>query len=1001
MKQVLATAALIALSLVVCAAGAPAPTDRRLVEAQKAFEEGERLKEAGQYAEAAARAEHALKLREAVLPRVHPQVADCLGLLAEIYRYQSDFERAEPLYERALEIQEATLGGTHLAVATTLHHQGLLYFAQGRFGSSGKLMLRALKIREERLGLKHPTIANSLHGLGILAYSQGDYANAEPLLEFSRKISVESLGEHDPQVAHTLNGLAQVYLAQGLYARAEPLLVQALEIRKRAFGEKHPWFAFSLNDLGFLHHSQGQYARAESLYARALELREATLGANHPHVAISLHGLASVHHSQGNHARAEPLYLRALQIQEATLGKSHPDLAHPLNNLANLYQAQELYARAEPLLTRALELRRGALGESNPDVARSLVNLAALYADQGHHARAEPLLARGLQILESNLGKNHPHVALSLSNLAAVHLGQHRLEKALPFLQRAFTTSEQHLRQEIFGLSEQRLAAFLERLRVEEEELYTLVRARPKDPRVLRLGLSAALIRKGRSLQEISNTSAIIYRSLGGTDRQRFERLRELRTRLAALSLEGPGLSPLADYQKHLADLAREGDELEADLARRSEPLRRLHDLPLPEQLLPRIAAALPADGALVEFVEYQDTRSVYRVDPVPTPEASHPRYLAFLLFPDQRIRAVDLGPAADVNRAALRLREALALREDDAPYLPAAQSLHALAIHPLAPHLGGVRRLFLSADGQLNLIPFAALYDGSRFLIDSFHITYLTSGKDLLSRSEGRPAATSVVVLADPAFGATSLPGRLTKDVPVTGLKGTRREADAIHELFPQARMLRGSKATKQALLELSRPGLLHIATHGEFRDDAAPPPPSPPPGPSINRAPVTTGALGSFPKGRPADPLMRSYLVLAGGSRPGDAWVTALELAGLDLWGTQLVVLSACDTGLGEVKTGQGVYGLRRAFLTAGTQTLVTSLWKVDDAVTSELMTDYYRALLAGHPRTAALRDAMLKLRSQRPHPRFWASFIAFGLDVPLQGMPRRPGAPPSVPD
>jgi CHAT domain-containing protein len=339
---------------------------------------------------------------------------------------------------------------------------------------------------------------------------------------------------------------------------------------------------------------------------------------------------------------------------------------------------------------------------------------------------------------------------------------------------------------------------------------------------------------------------------------------------------------------------------------------------------------------------------------------------------------------------------------------------LYQLAFRPLVPLLGNVRKLFLSPDGQLSLVSFAALHDGRRFLIDAWDITYLTSGNELLPRLADIPAARSVAVLADPDFGSplaapvltaqpapvplersaplerffSSVRAELT-DRPFPPLPGTRKEAEAIHRLFPEAQILLGSAATKEALLKLPTPGILHLATHGFFLEDAA--------------TPATSRGVGHFgavaeagPVQRPPDPLLRSGLVLAGAHsmvapaaspRLEDSLVTALELAGLDLWGTQLVVLSACDTGRGDVKLGQGVYGLRPALMVSGAETVVTSLWKVNDETTQELMETYYRHLLMGQGRTTALRQAMLALRQKRPHPYFWAPFIALGRDAPFQ--------------
>ena len=224
--------------------------------------------------------------------------------------------------------------------------------------------------------------------------------------------------------------------------------------------------------------------------------------------------------------------------------------------------------------------------------------------------------------------------------------------------------------------------------------------------------------------------------------------------------------------------------------------------------------------------------------------------------------------------------------------------------------------------------------------------------------------------------------------------LPGTRQEAEALQRLLPQAQLFLGPGASKERLLHLEAPGILHIATHGFFLEDAA--------APAGSRGVDSSGPLGGVtPVQPPPDPLLRSGLVLSGAGAPvaeagdtparhlDDSLVTALELAGLNLWGTELVVLSACDTGRGDVKLGQGVYGLRRAFVVAGAETLVMSLWKVNDETTRTLMESYYRNLLAGKGRVTALREAMLALRTQQPHPHFWAPFIAAGRDAPLRGL------------
>ncbi|NOK32017.1 CHAT domain-containing protein [Corallococcus exercitus] len=1065
MRWVLGCMVVMALGCASIMPGGREPLDARLADALQAYEQAATLYDEGRYAEAMAPGARALALRETVLGDSHPDVAYALNLLGELYRLQGDFAQAGILHERALAIreavvnddaakavtaaallsfaaspametdrqaggfydhghafarrtnnlysldkrrrmgafasQEATLNENQSAYAESLNNLANLYQQQGLYSRAEPLYSRALDLRENVLGKQHLTVADSLNNLALLYREQGLYNRAEPLYVRALSLRESALGKKAPLVADSLDTLATLYQDQGLYSRAEPLGLRALAIREAALGKKHPLVADSLNNLANLYQDQGLYDRAEPLYARALAIREAAPDSSASDLAAALNNLATLYQAQGKYGRAEPLYARALGLWEAALGRSHPHVAASLNNLATLYRKQGKLTQAEPLYARALAIWEEVLGKNHPDVAGSLNNLANLYRDQGMYSQAEPLYARALAIREAVLGKNHPDLAASLNNLALLRLAQHRLDDAVPLLTRAFAVSEQRLRREALEFSEARLAGFLQHLRADEEQLYALVRAHPDSADVRRLALSAALLLKGRSVEETADISRAVYRSLGTEERGTFEQLRKLRTQLARLSLLGPGALAPSAYQRQLTALTAQGDALEATLASRSAPLRALAALPAPGDIVDRVAEALPKDGALVEFITYEDRPLVQGTG------TSQLRCLALVLLPDASIRALDLGPAGPIEAAASSLRDALARR--DAAFEGSSHALYQLAFQPLLPLLGKARRLFLSPDGELALVPFAALHDGQQYLVDSYDFTYVTSGKDLLPRAQEPRPASSVVVLADPAFntgprisalptGGASLvaersPSRredlVARDWAPVPLPGSREEAEAIQRLFPQAQLFLGAKATKERLLHLRTPGILHLATHGFFLEDAT--------AQENSRAVATFGALGEDPQAaRPPDPLLRSGLLLAGEtaktSAPGasasdSALVTALELAGLDLWGTQLVVLSACDTGRGAVRRGQGVYGLRRAFLVAGAETVVMSLWKVDDATTRTLMETYYRHLLGGEGLATALREAMRELRRAQPHPHYWAPFIAMGRDTPLR--------------
>jgi CHAT domain-containing protein len=316
----------------------------------------------------------------------------------------------------------------------------------------------------------------------------------------------------------------------------------------------------------------------------------------------------------------------------------------------------------------------------------------------------------------------------------------------------------------------------------------------------------------------------------------------------------------------------------------------------------------------------------------------------------------------------------------------------------PLQGAIGDARRLLVSPDGDLNLVSFDALIDAQgRYRIERYAITYLTSGRDLLRMQVARASQSAPLIVADPLFGEPAPAARAGRRSSTTGddlsamyfgrLAATATEGRAIKRLFPEATLFTGRRATKAALQRAEAPRMLHIASHGFFLHDAT--------GDlSSSAAGAIGGTRGMQATVKVENPLLRSGLALAGANLTrdpkDDGILTALEASSLNLWGTKLVTLSACDTGVGEVRNGEGVYGLRRAFVLAGAETLVMSLWPVSDYMTREMMTAYYTGLRAGLGRGDALRHAKLAMlkRPGRQHPFYWASFIQSGEWANLDG-------------
>jgi CHAT domain-containing protein len=695
---------------------------------------------------------------------------------------------------------------------------------------------------------------------------------------------------------------------------------------------------------------------------------------------------------------------RALDLKEKTLGPNHPDVAQSLNNLAELYRRQGAYAKAEPFYARALDIRRKSLGPNHPDVATGLNNLAGLYWAQGAYTKAEPLYARSLDILEKAFGPGHPDVAQSLNNLAVLYQAQGAYSKAELLLARAANIQERQLRNELGRLSDTRKRDLMATL---QGETYGLVSfhadAAPSGSPALELAFTTVLRRKGRILESLVDGQTGLRAHLTPRLQQQFDQLSQARSELAARLYAPAGLPNATAAQRDAVTAIRVRiDDLEAALGAASEEFRT-QTMPVTVAM---VQEALPAGAALVEFIRYQ------RFDPrhaqQPWQEA---HYVAYLLTQRGPPRWVALGEAAPIDAAVDAVLVSMDSRIPLATAKAALRRLDALVFAPIRAQLSGISHVIIAPDGRLNLVSFEALIDAEgHHALERYLVSYVTSGRDLLRLSlQQRPRAPAVI-FAGPDYGPPpSRPAGTT--LSFVPLVGATAEAIDLRGYFPTAPVT-GAKATKAALAALTGPAMLHIATHGfygrpvavaaaatrsvtpvEIRGGLVGSTLLPPPTSTATRRRLRSGLVGitSMPPPPAVDPddgLDLSGLAMADANRGPGGLVTARELAGFDWRGTQLVVLSACQTGVGMVPSGDGVYGLRRALVLAGTASQVVSLWKVTDSGTRALMRDFYGGLKRGMERAEALRQAQLRLLHEpsTEHPFYWAAFILAGDWRPL---------------
>ena len=977
------------------------------------------------YAEAEPLYKQSLAIREKALGSDHPDVAQSLDDLAGLYKDMSQYAKAEPLYQHSLKIRESTLGPDHPKVAMSLHSLATLHYDMGQYAKAEPLYQHSLKIRESKLGPNHPDVALTLNNLANLYWKTGQYAKAEPLYQRSLKIKESKLGPDHPLVASSLNNLANLYGDMGQYAKAVPILQRSLKIKESQLGPDHPAVALSLNNLAALYWNMGQYAKAEPLYQRSVTIMESTLGPDHPAVATSLNNLAALYQSLDQYAKAEPLYQRSLNIRESKLGPDHPAVATSLNNLAIVYCNMGEYAKAEPLYQRSLKIMESQLGSDHPDVAAILNNLAELCRNMGQYAKAEPLCRRSLKIMESTLGLDHPAVATSLYNLAVLHAETERWSEAIAETERERRIVRRHVAHTLPALSEKEQLTFLQ---IQDEKhlhvaLSLGLQRRADAQSALR---SAGWVLNGKAVaQEVLAQRAIL--TAAGTDPTLADLIKQLlsvRSRLATLSLATPKLGREADHRQQFQTLNQQEQELSRQLGQASG--RKTTGDPWVEPTAVRKAMA--KDAVLIEMARF----GVWNFK---EEKRLPPHYTAWLIPAEGQgqIAILDLGEAQKIEdtvrnaRKVLDKAEATIRKEGEAK---AEKQLHdamgdlaKLVLEPLEAHLGQARQLIISPDAALWLVPWGALplADG-KYAIEKYQIRYCISGRDLVSQTTGSDQKTTCPILfanpdydlgageADAATRAVlrdAAPaeqvassrglGSLSSLPRVARLPGTAVEAAAIKPNVTryaksEAVVYEDQYALEGVFKALRRPKVLVLSTHGFFMPDQE----------VEHKDKLSAGLAEEDSKGavltkegKPLEnPLLRCGLLLTGCNRQADGAagledgiLTGLEIVGTNLRGTELVVLSACETGLGQVRNGEGVAGLRQAFQLAGAEVVVSTLWQIPDEETVDLMNAFFANLSKGQTKADALRNAQLALIKFRranhsaAHPHYWAAFTLTG--------------------
>ncbi len=878
--------------------------------------------------------------------------------LAFLYKQLGNYSIAEKYYQEAKEFFFNEVGKNNSSYATVCNSLAQVYNAQGNYSKAEELYLEAKEIRAAVLGKTHWDYANSCNDLAGFYYDQANYQKAEPLYLEAIYIYSAAFGENHPECLNSMNNLATLYQAKTDFSKAEPLLIKVKELRAEALGSSHPDYAISCNNLAGFYFTIGNYFKAQPLYLEAQGIIEQVYGHDHPVYATLCNNLAQLFERQKNYSKAEIFYLESKEIRAKVLGKEHPDYANSCINLGELYMLQQEYSKAEALTVEARDVFAKVFGLNHPLYATSCNNLAVLYDALGDYSKAENFNLISLEIRVKILGKSHPDYAISCNNLAQVYCATGNYSKAVPLYNESMDILLRQIENTFSFLSEteqqlyyQSLKYFFDAYALFALKYYSHKQSISSDLYDLQLAI------KGLIFQSSQKLRLRIIESGDSELSDKYENLKSRRNYLAGVYR----MSLLEKEKQNLDEKELEGEvnTLEKELTvlgakyniKGNEDEKRYTWQDVKSKLKPGEAAI-----EIIRAREYELGKDTV--------------YVALIINSETigQPELVVLESGATMEGRGIRFyRNNIQQQTED------SNSFN-LFWKPIGDRLKGIKKVYFSPDGVYHRISLATLKNPStgKYLIDELMVQIVGCTRDLTEKHNFSMANEATL------FGFPDYRGD-GNIATLTPLPGTEAEVKSINQLLIDKKipsvLFTGKQATEKKMKELRDPKILHIATHGFFLPDIE----------------HDLKKIGMQKSSLTENPLFRSGLLLANCEeslqeedfyyKEEDGILTAYEAMNLFLDETDLVVLSACETGLGEIQNGEGVYGLQRAFQQAGAKTVLISLWKVSDSATQLLMTTMYKEYLQTGNLNHSFITAQQLVRAQYPKPYYWGAFVMIG--------------------
>ncbi|MCD9015348.1 CHAT domain-containing protein [Parachryseolinea silvisoli] len=927
------------------------------------FSQFDSVYNAGGYDKAKTIAEH-------LVARAHERPSDtlytqALRLLALSNRALGHLQAAEEIFEQIATTTEPRKQQTAF-YRNILLEWGNISREIGNYAKAENILQGAIALHREQLSaMDSLEYANCMDALGSVYMKGGEYEKAERSIQAALQISERYRDTNTSLYLIHLTDLAASYNAAGKHTEAEPVYLKILALKKEVFGENHASYGLALSNTATFYANTGRYAQAEKMLLRALEIRAEKLGRRHPDYIISLANLAVLYDMMKKPQEAYELYGGLIELTREQFGENTPDYVYTLRDAANNYQSLEKYSEAEALYLQAVEGMKRVLGESHPQYALTLNSLGYNYFLQGQYAEADPLFEQAQKIYREKVSELHPYIAITHDNQGRLRAAQGATEDARNHFRLAREIRYKRIR-EMFPIMSEK----------EKNSMYASLRRNFDLSRNFAVqygdyadALEIQLFTKSLLLFDLHRIQRQVQRDPAFSGF--YHRWQDARKAIANAYNQSPEQRLKSGVV--LATLESKADSLEKYIALRSGAFTRVtRSLKTDWRQIGQALRPGEAAVEIIRFLKYDFTANRDFSDTV--------AYAILIILPGANDPALVLLENGNDMEA-----KYLPAYHDDIRNQTYEADPYTWFWKPVADKLAGVKTVYVSADGIYHLVSLEALLNRQTGMYagQEKSIRMVPSLRSLL------PAPVEVnsqeyVLFGYPTFDKKSeqqnrvaavtdaaLPRELVadtgeRDYNCSPLPATKAEVESIARLLKKKRkkstVFMETAASEEALKTISSPQVLHIATHGYFEKN-------PDNNPMLRAGLLFAGARQTLEK--------KGSLPLSG----DDGVVTAYEAVGLDLTGTELVVLSACETGLGEIRSGEGVYGLQRALTIAGADAVLMSLWKVNDQVTGELMTYFYEYWLKGLEKHHALQKAQQRIRSRYPHPALWGGFVMIG--------------------